>query len=96
VSPTEEGSTTSTWASFTGRLPEPLYRDAQDLALVFNLSLNELLIEGIESYVQSQLEKSVIASAVERMRAAREASPAGAGSRSRVTSESKRKPPRQT
>ena len=74
-------ATESTWASFTGRLPEPLYRDAQDLALVFNLSLNELLIDGIEGYVRSQLDKSVIATAVDRMRAAREVTEAASGPR---------------
>jgi hypothetical protein len=60
-----------TWTSFTGRLPAPLHRDAQDLALTFNLSLNELLVDGIESFVRAQLEKNEIASALERMRAAR-------------------------
>lgn len=84
VSAPIEQSGSSHWASFTGRLPESLYRDAQDLALVFNLSLNELLIDDIESFVRSQLEKSVIASAVERMRAAREVSSSAGGPRSRV------------
>ncbi len=77
-------ATLSTWASFTGRLPESLYRDAQDLALVFNLSLNEMLTEGIEGYVRSQLHESVIATAVERMRAAREVSEVGGSARARV------------
>ncbi|MFI5316450.1 MAG: hypothetical protein ACHQ6T_12175 [Myxococcota bacterium] len=66
------------WAAFTGRLPEPLHRDALDLARARSLSFNELLIEGIESYVASQLERLLIATAVDRMRAAREVtSPAG-------------------
>lgn len=77
-------SALSTWASFTGRLPDLLYRDAQDLALVFNLSLNELLIDGIDLYVRSQLQKSVIATAVERMRAAREVTGSAGGPQSRA------------
>ena len=54
----------SAWSSFTGRLPEALYRDAQDVALALDLSLNELLVDGIDSYVRSQLDKRVIATAV--------------------------------
>lgn len=69
---------------FTGRLPEVLHRDAQDLALALELSLNELLVDAIESYVRAQLAKPVIASAVERMRAARAVTPIAGGPRSRV------------
>jgi hypothetical protein len=74
----------STPVPFTGRLSEALYRDAQDLALVLELSLNELLIDAIESFVRSQLDKPVIASAVERMRVARVVTQAAGGPRSRV------------
>ena len=69
------GAERSAWASFTGRLPEPLHRDAQDLALVFDRSLNELLLEGIQSYVAAQLANPVVRAAVERMRAARAVGP---------------------
>lgn len=61
-----------------------LYRDAQDLALVSNLSLNELLLDGVASHVRSQLEKSVTSAAIERRRAARQVGEPAGGPRSRV------------
>jgi hypothetical protein len=65
----------SAWASFTGRLPEALQRDAQDLALVFNRSLNDLLFEGVGTYVAAQLANPVVRAAVQRMRVARAVAP---------------------
>ena len=61
-----------------------LYRDAQDLAPVSNLSLNELLLDGVASHVRSQLEKSVTSAAIERRRAARQVGEPAGGPRSRV------------
>ena len=42
-------------ADFTGRLPTDLYRDALDLALVFNQSLSEYLAGAVNAYVDAQL-----------------------------------------
>ena len=59
------------WAEFTGRLPEDLYRDALDLARVFNLSLSEWLATAVNQYVEAQLARRVVVSAVEQIREAR-------------------------
>lgn len=53
------------------RLPPDLYRDAVDVALVFDLSLNRLLAAAIENYVASQLRHEPTLRAVERVREAR-------------------------
>ena len=58
-------------ADFTGRLPADLYRDALDLALVFNQSLSEYLAGAVNVYVDAQLTRRVVLSAVETVRAAR-------------------------
>ena len=55
------------------RLPERLYRDAVDVALVFDLSLNRFLAAAIDKYVSSQLQQQPTRSAIERIREARRA-----------------------
>ena len=59
------------WADFTGRLPQELYRDALDLARVFNLSLSEWLATAVNEYVEAQLKRRVVSSAVTQIREAR-------------------------
>ena len=59
------------WADFTGRLPQELYRDALDLARVFNLSLSEWLATAVNEYVDAQLTRRVVSSAVDQIREAR-------------------------
>lgn len=59
------------WIEFTGRLPADLYRDALDLANVFNESLSKWLAQAIGSYVDAQLTRGVVRSAVETVRTAR-------------------------
>ena len=58
-------------ADFTGRLPAEVYRDALDLALVFNQSLSEYLASAVNAYVDAQLTRRVVQSAVEKIREAR-------------------------
>ncbi len=58
-------------ADFTGRLPADLYRDAVDLALVFNQSLSEYLASAINAYVDAQLTRNVVQTAVTKVREAR-------------------------
>ena len=58
-------------ADFTGRLPADLYRAALDLALVFNQSLSRYLAGAINAYVDAQLTRRVVASAVQKVREAR-------------------------
>ena len=55
------------------RLPQQLYRDAMDVALVFDLSLNQFLAAAIEKFVASQLRQESTRSAIEQIRAARSA-----------------------
>jgi hypothetical protein len=55
------------------RLPPALYKDAVDLALVFDLSLNRFLAAAIEKYVASQLQQESTKRAIERVREARSA-----------------------
>jgi hypothetical protein len=55
------------------RLPQQLYRDAVDVALVFDLSLNQFLAAAIEKFVASQLRQESTARAIEQIRAARSA-----------------------
>lgn len=59
------------WADFTGRLPQELYRDALDLALVFNQSLSSYLAGAINAYVDAQLDRRVVFTAVEKVREVR-------------------------
>ncbi len=59
------------WTDFTGRLPESLYKDALDLARVFDLSLSEWLERAVNEYVAAQLARRVVASAVMQIREAR-------------------------
>lgn len=59
------------WADFTGRLPQELYRDALDLALVFNQSLSAYLAGAINAYVDAQLDRRVVSSAVDKVREVR-------------------------
>lgn len=58
-------------ADFTGRLPEELHRDALDLSLVFNQSLSEYLSRAIAAYVDAQLARRVVSTAVDKVREAR-------------------------
>jgi hypothetical protein len=64
------------------RLPEALYRDSVDLALVFDLSLNRFFAAAIEQFVASQLQQESTKRAIERVREARRdglvSAPAGA------------------
>jgi hypothetical protein len=55
------------------RLPEALYRDSVDLALVFDMSLNRFFTAAIEQFVASQLQKESTKRAIERVREARSA-----------------------
>jgi hypothetical protein len=59
------------WADFTGRLPQELYRDALDLALVFNQSLSSYLAGAINAYVDAQLDRRVVSTAVDKIREVR-------------------------
>ncbi|MEX2207110.1 MAG: hypothetical protein WEF50_12850 [Myxococcota bacterium] len=59
------------WADFTGRLPKDLYRDALDLSRVFNLSLSAWLATAVNEYVDTQLTRRVVSSAVKQIREAR-------------------------
>jgi len=73
------------WADFTGRLPQELYRDALDLARVFNLSLSEWLAAAVNEYVGAQLTRRVVSSAVEQIREAREQRRTSGGLEERTT-----------
>lgn len=55
------------------RLPEQLYRDSVDLALVFDMSLNRFFAAAIEQFVASQLQQESTKRAIERVREARRA-----------------------
>lgn len=55
------------------RIPREAYEDALDVALVFDLSLNQFLLGAIRAYVDSQLSQDVIRNAVARTREARSA-----------------------
>ena len=60
-------------AQYCLRLPEALYKDVVDLALVFDLSVNRFLAVAIEKFVASQLEQESTKRAIERVREARRA-----------------------
>jgi len=53
------------------RLPPELYRDAVDLSLVFDMSLNRFLTTAVEAFVASQLREESTMRALERVREAR-------------------------
>ena len=55
------------------RLPQELYKDAVDVALVFDLSLNRFLAAAIQKFVASQLQQESTLRAIERIREARRA-----------------------
>jgi hypothetical protein len=61
------------------RLPRELYHDAADVAHVFHLSLNRLLVEAIRGFVASQLQQDATGGAIERIREARHAGLVEAG-----------------
>lgn len=77
------------WADFTGRLPLDLYRDALDLARVFNLSLSEWLATAVNQYVEAQLTRRVVSSAVKQIREARGLRSGAGGGEARSMGESK-------
>jgi hypothetical protein len=54
------------------RMPRPEYEDALDVALVFDMSLNQFFLTAIRAYVESQLKQDVVANAIEKTREARQ------------------------
>jgi hypothetical protein len=67
----EVGSMADRPVQYCLRLPPELYKDAVDLALVFDLSVNRLLVAAIQKFVASQLKQESTSRAVERIREAR-------------------------
>jgi hypothetical protein len=55
------------------RIPPEAYESALDVALVFDMSLNQFFLQAIRSYVDSQLKDEVIRTAVAKAREARSA-----------------------
>ncbi|MEX2207111.1 MAG: hypothetical protein WEF50_12855 [Myxococcota bacterium] len=55
------------------RLPSSVYADAFDVAAVFGLSLNKLLLTAVCEYVESQLKQEATRAAVAKAREARQA-----------------------
>jgi hypothetical protein len=55
------------------RIPPEAYESALDVALVFDMSLNQFFLQAIRSYVDSQLKDEVIRTAVAKTREARSA-----------------------
>jgi len=55
------------------RIPRDAYENALDVALVFDLSLNQFFLGAIRAYVESQLGQDVIRNAVSKTREARSA-----------------------
>jgi hypothetical protein len=55
------------------RIPKEAYDNAVDVALVFDMSLNQFFLGAIRSYVDSQLARDVIRNAVTKTREARRA-----------------------
>ena len=53
------------------RIPRDAYENALDVALVFDLSLNQFFLGAIRAYVESQLAQDVIKNAVAKTREAR-------------------------
>ena len=55
------------------RIPKEAYDNAVDVALVFDMSLNQFFLGAIRSYVDSQLGQDLIRNAVAKTREARRA-----------------------
>ena len=55
------------------RMTRAAYEDALDVALVFDLSLNQLFLGAIREFVESQLRQDATRSAVAKIREARRA-----------------------
>lgn len=55
------------------RIPREAYENALDVALVFDMSLNQFFLGAIRAYVDSQLHQDVIRNAVAKTREARSA-----------------------
>lgn len=55
------------------RMTRSAYEDALDVALVFDLSLNQLFLGAIREFVESQLRQDATRSAVSKIREARSA-----------------------
>ena len=55
------------------RMTRSAYEDALDVALVFDLSLNQLFLGAIREFVESQLRQDATRSAVAKIREARSA-----------------------
>jgi hypothetical protein len=55
------------------RMKRAAYEDALDVALVFDLSLNQLFLGAIREFVGSQLKQEATRSAVSKIREARRA-----------------------
>lgn len=61
------------------RMARAAYDDAIDVALVFDMSLNQFFLGAIRSYVDFQLQQEATLSAVAKIREARRAGLSGAG-----------------
>jgi hypothetical protein len=68
------------------RIPREDYENAVDVALVFDMSLNQFLLGAIRAYVDSQLGQDVIRNAVSKTREARSAGLVNAPSEDRSDS----------
>ena len=55
------------------RMTRAAYEDALDVALVFDMSLNQLFLGAIREFVESQLRQDATQSAVTKIREARRA-----------------------
>ena len=55
------------------RMTRAAYEDALDVALVFDLSLNQLFLGAIREFVESQMRQDATRSAVSKIREARRA-----------------------
>ncbi len=53
------------------RMPRELYEDAVDVAAVFGMNVNRLILEALRGYLGGQLEREVVRNAVDRVREAR-------------------------
>ena len=61
------------------RMPRAAYEDAIDVALVFDMSLNQFFLGAIRTFVDSQLRQEATQSAVAKIREARSAGLADGG-----------------
>jgi hypothetical protein len=55
------------------RMTRDAYQDAQDVSLVFGMSVNQLFLEAIRDFVESQLRQEATKSAVAKIREVRRA-----------------------